>query len=150
MTLAVAPNPSLAGETDALTDLLKQIDKQVCTSPKKLMNYYDKEMVIIADDKRILPENRIKDYEVMIAELQGMIAEMRGIARPKAAFRIGYVEARTDNSVTINGLTFNSRVLQVNLAEAHRVFFYLATCGTELEEWSRNLEGSASPVCRPV
>ncbi|MDH5762518.1 MAG: nuclear transport factor 2 family protein [Nitrospinota bacterium] len=72
ISLTVAPNPSLAGETDALTDLLKQIDKQICTSPKKLMNFYDKEMVIISDDKRILPENRIKDYEMMIAELQGM------------------------------------------------------------------------------
>ncbi len=72
MSLTLAPNPSLAGETDALTDLLKQVDKQVCQSPKKLMGYYTKDMVIIADDKRILPEHRIKGYEVMIAELQEM------------------------------------------------------------------------------
>ena len=72
MSLALAPNPSLAGETDALTDLLKQVDKQVCQSPKKMMTYYSKDTVIIADDKRVLPEHRIKDYEVMIAELQGM------------------------------------------------------------------------------
>jgi ketosteroid isomerase-like protein len=72
MSLALAPNPSMAGEMDALTDLLKQVDKQVCQSPKKLMDYYSKDMVIISDDKRVLPEHRIKDYEVMIAELQGM------------------------------------------------------------------------------
>jgi ketosteroid isomerase-like protein len=72
MSLTLAPNPSLAGDTDALTDLLKQIDKQVCQSPKKLMDYYAKDMVIMSDDKRVLPEHRIKDYEVMIAELQGM------------------------------------------------------------------------------
>lgn len=65
-------NPSLAGETDALTDVLKQVDKQVCQSPKKLMNYYTKDMVIISDDKRVLPEHRIKDYEAMIAELEEM------------------------------------------------------------------------------
>ncbi len=72
MSLAVAPNPSLAGETNALTELLKQVDKQVCLSPKKIMGYYTKDTVIISDDKRVLPEHRIKDYEVMIAELQDM------------------------------------------------------------------------------
>ena len=71
-SLAFTANPSLAGEMDALTDLLKQVDKQVCQSPKKLMNFYTKDMVIIADDKRVLPEHRIKDYEAMIAELQEM------------------------------------------------------------------------------
>ena len=63
---------SFAGEMDVLTDLLKQVDKQVCQSPKKIMQYYDKDTVIISDDKRVLPEHRIKDYEAMIAELQDM------------------------------------------------------------------------------
>ena len=72
MSLTLAPNPSLAGDTDALIAILKQVDKQVCQSPKKLTDYYAKDMVIISDDKRVLPEHRIKDYEVMIAELQGM------------------------------------------------------------------------------
>ena len=72
MIVAVTPNPSFAGEIDTLTDLLNQVDKQVCQSPKKLMDYYAKDMVIISDDKRVLPEHRIKDYEAMIAELQGM------------------------------------------------------------------------------
>jgi ketosteroid isomerase-like protein len=71
-SLAFTANPSLAGEMDALTDILKQVDKQVCQSPKKLMNYYAKDMVIISDDKRVLPEHRIKDYEAMIAELEEM------------------------------------------------------------------------------
>ena len=70
--VAVTANSSLAGEADKLTDILNKVDQQVCQSPKKLMNYYAKDMVIIADDKRVLPEHRIKDYEAMIAELQGM------------------------------------------------------------------------------
>ena len=70
--IVATANPSLAGETDALTDVLKNVDKQVCQSPKNLMNYYTKDMVIISDDKRVLPEHRIKDYEAMIAELQEM------------------------------------------------------------------------------
>jgi len=72
ISVAFVPNQSLAGETDALTDLLKQVDKQVCQSPKNIMNYYTKDTVIISDDKRVLPEHRIKDYQAMIAELQEM------------------------------------------------------------------------------
>ena len=72
MSLALLPNLSLAGETDALLDILKKVDQQVCQSPKNLVGYYAKDTVIIADDKRVLPEHRIKNYEVMIAELQGM------------------------------------------------------------------------------
>ena len=70
--VAVTPISSIAGETDALTDILKQVDKHVCQSPKKLMDFYTKDMVIISDDKRVLPEHRIKDYEAMIAELEEM------------------------------------------------------------------------------
>ncbi len=72
MSAALLPNPSLAGETDVLSDLLKKVDAQVCQSPKKMMAYYAKDPVIISDDKRVLPEHRIKDYEMMIAELQEM------------------------------------------------------------------------------
>jgi hypothetical protein len=92
MSLAVAPSASLAGETDALVDLLKQVDKQVCQSPKKLMGYYAKDMVIIADDKRILPEHRIKDYEVMIAELQEMKCKnKRTVLASNAGKNLGYL-----------------------------------------------------------
>lgn len=71
--VALAPNASWAGDDkDVLADILKQVDKQVCQSPKKIMDYYAKDTVIITDDKRVLPEHRIKDYEVMIAELQDM------------------------------------------------------------------------------
>jgi len=68
-------------------------------------------------------------------ELEKLAAAAQDIAQPKA----GYIEEKNHNSVKINGITFNSRVLRVNLEEAHRVFFYLVTCGTEIEEWSKSL-----------
>ncbi len=92
MSLAEAPNPSLAGETNALTELLKQVDKQVCLSPKKIMGYYTKDTVIISDDKRVLPEHRIKDYEVMIAELQEMKCNnKRTVLAGHAGKNLGYL-----------------------------------------------------------
>lgn len=83
---------------------------------------------------------RIKPGSRYLAELEGMLAAARPLARPKAAFQVGYIDSKNEDSVSINGIPFNSRVLRVNLEEAHRVFFYLATCGTELEEWSKSID----------
>jgi hypothetical protein len=42
--------------------------------------------------------------------------------------------------VVVDGVTLKSRVLQVNLEKAHRVFPFLVTCGTELEAWSNSMD----------
>jgi hypothetical protein len=60
--------------------------------------------------------------------------EMAAIARPKAFYKVAFIEANDSNSVLIDGIRFDSRVLCVNLAEVHRVFAYMATCGQELAE----------------
>ena len=68
--------------------------------------------------------------------IERMAAEAEQIARPKALCKLSFVESRTQDEVVIDGVTFRSRVLSVNLAETHRVFAFVATCGMELEEWS--------------
>lgn len=67
-----------------------------------------------------------------------MVYEAQKIARPKAFYSVAYIEEKKDNSITIDGVLFESRVMRVNLNDTHRVFLYVATCGTELEEWSRS------------
>lgn len=56
------------------------------------------------------------------------------VARPRAMYAVRYVEEREGDRVRIDDVWFNSRVLRLNLAEVHRVFPYVATCGRELEE----------------
>ena len=51
----------LAAETDSLADILKKLDALTCTQPEKLPQFYAKSLVIMADDKRALLENRVKD-----------------------------------------------------------------------------------------
>jgi hypothetical protein len=70
-------------------------------------------------------------------ELEDCVREAQAVARPKAMYRVGYIESRGDEWVSIGGIRFTSRVLSVNLEKAHRVFVYLATCGTEVENWAR-------------
>ncbi|MGB2936758.1 MAG: vitamin B12 dependent methionine synthase [Phycisphaerae bacterium] len=62
------------------------------------------------------------------------------VARPKAVYKESYVEARGDETVTVDGVTFTSRALRANLEGVHRVFPYVATCGREVDAAGRGLE----------
>jgi hypothetical protein len=65
-----------------------------------------------------------------------LVREAEAIARPRALCGVAYVDARSESSVVLDGIPFDSRVLRVNLEKAHRVFPFLATCGTELHDWA--------------
>lgn len=73
-------------------------------------------------------------------EARQLALRAQEIARPKALYKAAFVESRGDDHVVLDGLTLTSRVLQVNLEGVHRVFPYVATCGTELEAWSDALK----------
>jgi len=66
-------------------------------------------------------------------DLADLIERVSAVVNPKAIYDICYVEDRTAGAVTINGVTFTSRVLRVNLDQVHRVFPFVVTCGRELE-----------------
>lgn len=72
--------------------------------------------------------------------LERLCAEATDVAQPKAACRPALIANRSDNSICIDDVTLTSRVLSVNLRDAHRVFLYLATCGVELDAWARGLD----------
>jgi len=52
----------------------------------------------------------------------------------KAAFRSAYVDARSENGVVVDGVTFNSRVLRHNLDGVGRVFPFVLTAGKAFDE----------------
>ena len=58
------------------------------------------------------------------------------IGKPKAIYRVAYIESKHDASITIDGVEFTSRALRVNLEEIERVFVYVATCGREIDRMS--------------
>ena len=64
---------------------------------------------------------------------EGIIHEVLPVASPKAIYIVSYIDGRTENSVTIDGIEFQSRVLRKNLEQAERVFPYVVTAGRELE-----------------
>jgi hypothetical protein len=83
---------------------------------------------------------RLKPGSRRVDDLKRMVSEARAIAKPKALYKVSFIESRGDDHVVVDGLTFTSRVLCVNLAQAHRVFPYVATCGVELEHWASSID----------
>jgi len=89
----------------------------------------------------LMKKLRIKPESHYAAEFTQLAQEAQDVARPKALFHIGFVDSASDDTVTIDGVTFSSRVLAVNLEGVNRVFAYIATCGTEIEDWSKAYTG---------
>lgn len=80
------------------------------------------------------------DDAASIKELGALLDEARKIARPKAICKVAFIEERGDDFVIADGIRFDSRVLAVNVRDVHRLFPFAATCGIELEEWSRTIK----------
>ena len=77
-------------------------------------------------------------YGADSAELQGEVRDFLQTAlplvKPKALMRVAYIEGRAEDSIRIDTALFQSRALCINLEKVERVFPYIATCGTELDE----------------
>jgi len=72
-------------------------------------------------------------------EIKRLADEAQALGKPKALYKAVYIEHKGDDYVVINGVRLTSRVLRVNLDQAYRVFPFVATCGTELEDWANSI-----------
>lgn len=72
--------------------------------------------------------------------LNRLIEEAEAIGRPKAIYKLAYIEEKGDDYVVVEGVRLTSRVLRVNLEHAHRLWLHVATCGMELHEWASALD----------
>ncbi len=78
----------------------------------------------------------IKDGSESAEEFTRMAEEAQPIARPKAMFRMAYIDGRSGDSVTLDGILFKSALLADNFKDIHHVYPFVATCGVELEHWA--------------
>lgn len=90
-------------------------------------------------DPEIIKERLRLDEDEDYAKAMDIAARAGDIARPKAVFKAAYIDERDSDSVVIDGIRFNSRLIRANLSEVHRVFPYVVTSGIEVEEWSREI-----------
>lgn len=99
------------------------------------------------DFDKIAETLHVREGTSMAAELRELMAEAQGIARPKALYRLVGVDERLDSSVVLDGRSFESNVMRVNLEKANRVFLYIATCGRELYDWKHAIDDAMRKFC---
>jgi hypothetical protein len=92
-----------------------------------------------ADREALAKRLRLSPDSDAWPEVLAMVEHAEAIGRPKALYGVGYIEERGDDYIVVDGERFTSRVLRVNVGDAHRVFPFLATCGQELETWGEGL-----------
>jgi len=73
------------------------------------------------DTPALLKRLRLPEHGEHAAAAIALAEAARPFARPKAMYKESYIEKRGDDSIVIDGITFTSRVLRVNLEPAHRV-----------------------------
>ena len=136
MMLGFTPiSPALAADSAGFSEVLKKIDKLVCTNPEKISQYYSPELVVIIDDKRALLENRIKDYRQMMSDLVGMKCKIqRQVLANRVGEKIGYILADEQISVTAENVHIDER--------QHSVCSYMFS--KEKDGWKISLEHCSS------
>lgn len=91
------------------------------------------EIPFVPDADEVLKKLHVGSSADFAPEIRAMVERATQVVRPKALFDVCYVEERGKDTVTIDGVTFTSRVLKTSLTDVHRVFPFVATCGTELD-----------------
>jgi len=82
----------------------------------------------------LLERLHLDNNSILVRELERLVDTVEESVHPKALYREAFIESKGFDTVAIDGITFKSRMLRVNLDKAERVFPYVATCGTELDQ----------------
>lgn len=88
----------------------------------------------------LMKKLRVREGQSYVDEVKRIASKAEAIARPKAIYKVAFIESKEDQAVVIDGIQMNSRVLRVNLEQAHRVFPFIATCGMELQDWAESID----------
>jgi len=88
------------------------------------------------DPTQVLQKLHVREDSKQVSKVLGMAAEAQAIGRPKAIYRLAFIDSKESDHVVVEGTKFTSRILRVNLERPQRVFAYVATAGQELAAWT--------------
>jgi hypothetical protein len=86
------------------------------------------------DANQLLGNLRIKPGTDRAKELEELVSEIREIGKPKALCKVSFIIEKGEDTITLDGITFTSLALRKNLDSIERVFPYVATCGSEIDD----------------
>ncbi|MEA1964296.1 MAG: vitamin B12 dependent-methionine synthase activation domain-containing protein [Candidatus Aerophobetes bacterium] len=68
--------------------------------------------------------------------IQELVEIANSLVKPKAIYKILYVDNKSEDTVNVGGVRFTSRILRINLDKVEKLFPYIVTIGKELEDKS--------------
>lgn len=83
--------------------------------------------------KQLFEYLRIKPGTDRAKAFEDLVDEVRKIGKPKALYNVSFIDEKGEDTITLEGITFTSLALRKNLDSIERVFPYVATCGTEID-----------------
>ena len=86
---------------------------------------------ISLDQGAILENLSVQPGSDAVQAVADLINIVKKSAQPKALYKDSFIDHRGADTVTIDGVAFTSRALQVNLKSINRVFPYIVTTGLE-------------------
>ena len=86
------------------------------------------------DTEALISQLRVSPNTHDAKDIANLVQTAKTLARPKAIYKVSYIDANDGRSVRIDGVQFKSRVLGANLRPVQRVFPYVGTCGKELDQ----------------
>lgn len=92
------------------------------------------------DEAQVVEKLHVRAGSRNAAEARRLAGEAVIVARPKMLYKVAFVESQTETETVIDGFTFASRILRVNLENIHRVFAFVSTAGSEIERWVQRQE----------
>ena len=72
-----------------------------------------------------------------VQRVQSMLEEALAIANPKAVYGIAAIEEKGEDYIVAGGVKIPSLLVRKNVEQVGRIFPFVATCGTEVEDWSK-------------
>jgi len=89
--------------------------------------------------EQLYPILKIQSSSTLARRMDSLLQAAVKHGRPKVAYKLSAVEHEDDHTVLLDKVYFRSKVLQVNLRDCRRAFPFVATCGLELDIWSKTI-----------
>jgi hypothetical protein len=83
---------------------------------------------------QLFEQLRIKPGTSRAKEFEDLARKVQETGKPKALYKVSFIDEKGEDTVTLDGVTFKSLALRKNLDSVGRVFPYIATCGTEIDD----------------
>lgn len=84
-------------------------------------------------------EIKIGDNKRLIENLDKLLSDVMPLINPKAIYEVSYVQDKDEETIEIDDIKFESKILSENLADIDRVFPYIVTCGVEIDEYMEDI-----------